>query len=110
MSKTNTHWLNLALNRWNNSRATAKNITMPRDLDAFLKFYFGLALICISIPCHSDTPIFEVARFSSDPKSIVPQFQPAADHRATRLTALQPDDLEQLDELISFIEQQAAYQ
>lgn len=82
MSKINTHWLNLALNLWNNSRATAKNLTRPANLDAFRKYYFGLVLICISIPCNSDTPVFDVARFSADPKTIVPQFQPVADHMA----------------------------
>lgn len=82
MSNTNTHWLNLALNRWNNSRATAKNLTRLNKLDPFRKFYFGLALICISIPCNSDTPVFDLGRFSLDPKSVVPQYLPVAVHLA----------------------------
>jgi len=47
MSKTITHWLNLALNRWNNSRPTAKNINRPNKIHIFgnlfsMRFYSAL--------------------------------------------------------------------
>lgn len=79
MSVTKSHRQNLALNLWRNSIVTVLN---SQRLGYFVKYVALVPLLLLGLATQADTPVFEIGKFSLDPREQIPKVQPIADHLA----------------------------
>lgn len=77
-----SRWLNLALIQWTNSRAYANKLVVNMKSTMLIKTLCSFALIFCALPSHTDESLFEIGKFSTDPKTEIPSLEPMANHLA----------------------------
>lgn len=85
MSVTKSHKQNLALSRCKNSRAIKKKYSSYEHLLTWISCFTFFFSLLMSSAVLSDTPVFEIGKFSSNPRKQVPQIEPMADLLAEKM-------------------------